>query len=203
MPVPVQTTRQVTPLRKAFGLFGGLRLKLDETVVPVAIVEDLAPDEWQHAFMGDIQGNAGAANRNIYSLENPDNSGKIVELYRVQFSCGAGQNWQFTVNATPYVPGGVLGGQWQDLDGVYGTGGGLFYLPGRTPSGQLRWVIAAAAITGAVVHAIQTQPNSPGLWEPRVLLHPGQEIVMWQTILNQDVQMSMQWRERTLLPDER
>ncbi len=203
MPVSVQTTKQVTPLRRAFALFGGLRLKLDETVVPVAIVEDLAPDEWRHAFVGDIRGAAGAANRNIWSLENPDASGKLLELYQVEFSCGGGQNYRFTITDTPYVPGTIIPGQWQDLAGIYGAGGGLYYLPGRLPSGQLRHVAAAAAITGVNVMSRHTQTNAPGLWEPRVILHPGQEIVFWQEILNTDGLITLQWKERPLEPSER
>lgn len=196
MPVQVQTTKQVSPLRRAFGLFGGLRLKLDETVVPVAIVEDLVQDEWRDAFMGDGRNAGGAANRNIWQLSNPAGSGKVIELYEVSFISGSGCVWSLTVTATPYIPGTVLGGQWQDLDGLY-------LVPSTAPSGQMRHTAAAAALTGAVIFTTSTLSTSGTVfYHPRVLLKPGQVINLWQDTLNVNGYVALQWRERALQSTE-
>ncbi len=196
MAVQVQTTKQISPLRKAFGLFGGLRLKLDETVVPVAIVEDLVRDEWRFAFAGDDRGAAGAGNHHIWQLENPDGSGKIAEVYEISFGCGAAQSWVITVTNTPYIPGTVLEPQWQDLDGLY-------VVPNSFPSTRQRWTASNAAITGTVIFAMTTPAIVPTFYRPTVTLHPGQEITLWQIGDNLDGTANFQWRERPLGPTER
>lgn len=196
MPIPVQTTRQITPLRKAFGLFGGLRLKLDETVVPVAVVEDLVQSDWRDAFVADTRGAPGVGNRNLYSLENPDASGTLIALDSVAVSGGGSCTWRARVTSTPFVPGTILSPQWQDLDGVY-------VVPNRFPVANPRWAAAAAAAGGADVAVLRQAPNTTYTWLPRVTIHPGQEINIYQDTTNLDANISFQWRERPLLPTER
>ncbi len=203
MPVPVQTTKHVTPLRKAFGLFGGLRLKLDETVVPVAVVEQLSPDDWSNAFVGDTQAASGAGNVHIWALENPAASGCLIELFEVIVASTNGSIWAITIADPPYVPGNIIAGQWQDLAGVYGTGGGIFYLPGRNPSGQMRHAAAAVAVAGAIVAHFNVPAQHDVYYHPKVILHPGQQINVYTQTQNIEGRCSFQWRERPLQPSER
>lgn len=197
MPVPIQTAKQISPLRRAFGLFGGLRLKLDETVVPVAIIEDLAPDEWQWAFMADVRGAAGAGAHHIWSLENPAGSGRVAEFGKLVCSLNAGMEYRLTVASPVYVPGTLVGSEWQNLNATYGV-----YSPGlsQNPSVRLRHTAAAAAPTGANVFDFYRSAAHTEQFEFHVVLNPGQSVVLWQMIDNLSGYVAFQWRERAVSP---
>ena len=79
-PVTVQTIKQLRELKEKFGIFGGFRLQLDETVVPVAIVEDITRDIDSidvPCFAGQDRA-AVAAEYSHVSLYNPPDSGLLV-----------------------------------------------------------------------------------------------------------------------------
>lgn len=200
MPVPIQTIKHVTPLRRAFALFGGLRLKLDETVVPVAIVEDLAPDDFKSAFVGDARGNAGVGLHHIWSLENPAASGKLVKFGKLICNVNVGMEWRMTISATPYVPGTIVGGWWQDLNPTYGLFGPGF---STLPSTRLRWTAANVAVTGVTVFDFYAVGAHTEHVEFDMTLHPGQSVVLWQIFDNLPGYVSLQWRERALEPTEK
>lgn len=196
MPIPVQTGRQIGPLRRAFGLFGGMRLKLDEVVVPVALIEDLVPDEFRDCFSADTRGNAGAGASHKWSLRNPAGSGVLAELYEWGMDCStAALEWEVRVEDPPFVPGTVLGTQFQDLNGEFNT-------PQSFPACEYRHAQSAALLAGTVVLAVVAAASQPFTWRPKAVLHPGQDIVLHGTNQNNNGQTWIQWRERPLRSGE-
>lgn len=196
MSVNINVIRQSNALRKAFGLFGGFRLRLDETVAPVAIVEDLVGDNWKDAFFAEQRGLAGAGNVNAWQLSNPAASGQLVNLYEVALSSGTSQIYAATVTNTPVALATILSPQWQDLDGTY-------LVPTTFPTAQVIHGTPVLGLVGAAVFTARALANTVLRFRPHVLLHPGQRITLFQGTANLDGTVGFQWRERPLLPSER
>lgn len=199
MPKTIQDAIGSVALQTEYGLVGGFNLKLDETVVPVVLMKDLSQpaSNWRDCYFGDARGAAGALNQHKWALLNPVGSGILVELYEVTFcSSTAGCDWEVVVTPTPYVPGTVLNGAYQDTNTQY-------LVPGSVPAATPLWAATAAATPGDVVLAFVALIAQPFVWHPKCLLWPGQQIIFHQLPVNNNGQLSMQWRERPVKITER
>lgn len=197
MPVNINEIKHSEALRQEFGVLGGFRIALDETVAPVAIVADLASSAlWRDAFCSDPRSASGVGNINVWSVSNPAGSGALVNLYYLSLSSFTGNGlWNVTVTSTPTALATPLSAQWQNLTGI-------FVIPNTFPVGDFRHEAILKVLNGQTVWSAMSRTNEVIAWTPDVLLFPGQAITVFQDAENASGQCSVQWRERPLLPSE-
>lgn len=101
MPVSVQTNEQVQALIDEFRILGGFRLQLDEVVVPVAIVSELAAGEIGEGAIGGDR--LSGVNRQTFSVHNPTGSPILVACNRVTLAVQAAASILWGIGGTILV----------------------------------------------------------------------------------------------------
>lgn len=97
MPVKINSITQSAFLRRAFGLFTGFRLTLDEVVVPVAVIEDATTPSrsTDKPCFGGAQQAAVVAEFSHASLHNPAGSGVLLLLDTAWIRLSTNSSLQF------------------------------------------------------------------------------------------------------------
>lgn len=196
MPAKIQEVTTSQKLIKKFALVGQITPQLDETIVPVVVLDDLSDsDEWRYGMLEDTRGAPGIGDFNTWSLDNPAASGKLVQLLRVRFSSPDAQLWVVHVNNTTPELATTLTGIYQDLRGV-------FVAPNVFPIGNPRWEALGAAL--GVVHVSNGAlgAGAVGEWTAeRLHIYPGTRIFFQPQTANTEARCEWTWRERALRVD--
>lgn len=195
MPKKIQEGVTARKLARKFGLVGAVSPQLDETIVPVVVLDDLKDvDEWKDAWASGSFGAAGVGNVNVWSLRNPAGSGKVLELYELGVSSTTTQRFVIVATVVDLALAGAISGAYQDLDGLF--------VDNLSPAGQMRnGVELVGAIVGFRILTFRIVANIQETQRVRVAIRPAQFINFWQQTADLDVALNLQWRERNLRPD--
>ena len=195
MPVKIQEVTTSQKLIRKFALVGQITPQLDETIVPVVVLEDLSDtEEWEHAFIHDDRVGV-ALEYNSWSLENPVGSGKVLQLIEAHLT--APTTVQFVAVANDVTPSlnTLLDAQLEELHQIV-------LAADRFPAGEARRQGLLALFGGPEVWGGFVLGNSEVNWRPaRTLLYPGVRLFFQQQVVDQRGTLSLEWRERKLRPD--
>lgn len=196
MPAKIQEVTTSQKLIKKFALVGQISPQLDETIVPVVVLDDLTDsEEWRFGMLADPRGDPGVGNFNTWSIGNPANSGHVVQLLSSQFSSPNAQRWIVHHNNTTPVLATPLGGQVQDLRGLY-------VVPNTFPVALLGFEALGAALGVVHVSNILLLATTVGRWAPeRLLIYPNERLFFQQQTANTEGGIEWTWRERPLRTD--
>lgn len=196
MPVGINVFSHVQALIREFGLFGGLRLQLDETIAPVAIVADVTPNpriECAVAFrMPPLAGNW-----NYQQLYNRPDSGLVAELKHVALSTSVNQGFQVyledpTIDVNPTASSFIVDRR-RTPDAVIG----------RRPQCVLYTFSDVAVFSGDLVFRGGAASTTSLIVDLEgYTLMPGTGLVVSSELVNTEVEAAFRWAERPLLPGE-
>jgi len=196
LPKKIQEATTALKLIKKFALVGAFTPQLDESIVPVVIMDDLVDaEEWRFAFLHHLRV-AVAAEFNSWELSNPAGSGKVLQLMQINFANSSGlARFQVHVNdVNPDLPQ-LLVAQFQELEEIV-------LAADEFPVGQVREDGLLANFTGPEAFGAQVIQDTIITWRPEnMLLYPGVRVFFQQRVVNQNGDFSIQWRERALRPD--
>lgn len=196
MPKKIQEVTTALKLIRKFALVGQITPQLDETIVPVVLLDDLSdPEEWRFAFGYDRR-IAIALEFNTWSLENPVGSGKVLEFLRAEFICdAAGMRFRGIVNDVTPSLSTLLAPQFQDLREIV-------LAATEFPVGQFRRQGLLAVFTGPEVWGGNVLANTVHAWTPgNTLVYPGARLFFQEDAANQPGECTVEWRERNLRSD--
>lgn len=195
MPKKIQEALTSLKLIKRFGLVGGFSPQLDETVVPVVLLDDLTVlEQWRYAFCWDEQAWV-VAQRPTWQLHNPEGSGKVLQLLRWTWYDDEAQTVNFFVNDVSADMPNVLEPQFEE---VYE----IVLAADEFPTAEFRVDLVVGIMTGPQVYGVYAAANTPVTWEPKhVLIYPGASVWVQPTVVAQGGAMSWEWRERNQRPD--
>ena len=196
MPKKIQEAFTSLKLIKKFGLVGGFTPKLDETVVPVVVTDDLsAGEDWRYAFISDLRP-AVALEFNTWELANPIGSGKVIQLLEASFLDWTGQaRWTVHVNDVSVHLPGALAPQWQDLYEIV-------LAADEFPAALVNADGLLANMPGPEVFGLGPLPDTKAIFVPRgMLLYPGVRVFFQENVVEHIGEINLQWRERPQRPD--
>ncbi len=189
MPTEVQTPGAWVRLADAFRLTGRHRLLLDEVIVPVAIIENLAPEDPLANLrfaQGGIAAQGAVATVAQCQLFNPAGSTVVLDLYQVSFASNT--------SSVAYQMGPVAAAlasdnpaQWQDRRLVAGS----------IPVGRMQSAITAAAATLVAPVLLRGLQSTHHMIENlRVTLEAGDGYMVETSTVNERIITSFWWSER-------
>jgi len=191
MPSQIQDLETAQALTERFGLVGKLPLRLDETVVPVAVIGELEDRRFKMA-QGLLNTAGVAAAFSYVQLFNPVGSNKLVTLKRFTANVGAAMGVEFgpTDLAMTAVTATALA--WLDRRN---QGAPVAIIHGRTSAGSLLDLKIGElemdpALTVTRFYKLTTQ------------ILPGQGFAFKGDVLAVRMQINLLWSERVLLPSE-
>lgn len=195
MPKKIQTPEPSSKLVTRYGLVGRLRPMLDETIVPVAVVDDLVESETEvrHAFIADERAPTVGLS-NVYGLSVPADAGTVAELHRIEMVSNAISTFRAIVTSTPPALATGLSPQFQDLRS-------LFLAPNAFPV-TVATFDTIAIPAGATVGSWRVLAETNHVSLMSVLIYPGTQWTFVQTTGNQRCAVTFYWKERDLFPDE-
>jgi len=190
MPSPVQDAAPGAALVRRYGLLGSFPLKIDGTIVPVSIVDDLC-DSRERFAAGTVGLNALGANFQNLQLFNPTTSGVLVQLERVWVALGAAGEATIQIFDTALTTN-RLAKRWRDRR-----------LAGN-PIGQIRVEDNAASlgIADFFFNALVATASDMVEIPMDLTLLPGQGVVITPAVINITINANFYWKETTLLPGE-
>lgn len=191
MPKGINTIIPSTKLRDRYGLLGGFSPKLDETIVPVVLLDDLsspAAAGSQRIMSGFGQLGPTVGNFSHVQLFNPANSGVLLELLVADVFIGATQAVRLRLHDIALAAEAPDTG-WLDAR-LEGAG-----------AGEVR-VEDAVAVLGAAVGSYRATANENLPVPKPVILLPGTGALFAPQNNNVVVGASFLWLERTLEPGE-
>jgi hypothetical protein len=196
VPKKIQEATTSLKLIQKYALVGAFTPVLDESIVPVVLLDDLTEvEEWKHAFAFDARAAPGVGNFLTWALENDPDTGKVLELLRITFTATAGAISACVVNPVQPALTTTLTPIFQDMRGSFGA-------PPTFPSGRPRFEILGALLGGTTVWRIIGLGSTPAIFEPsELLVYPGTRILFQRQTANIDGHISFLWRERNLRPD--
>lgn len=180
MPKQINTPTPGQALVRAFALKGRFQPVLDETIVPVVVVETATPEVRKLSAWGVSAAAPGVGQQNIAYLENPTNSGHTVVLTSIwALSSLADDVFQIRPYLVPINAAGI--GIWRDtrLDGL--------------PNAR-HWISDSATIVLGFPQYPMTGIPQPVEW----ILKPGTYITMVQQGANETLQVMWEWYEIAL-----
>ena len=191
MPIKIGTARAWGRLRDLFDLKGKHELQLDEIIVPVVIVENVA-DELKEGNLGQAQGGRAQAAAVGFigqvQLFNPVGSGRMYELYQAVMNGGVNQVFDMGPVTAAIATSNF--GQWQDRR--------LTGLPTGDIQGQS--TVAAPALVNAV--PLRVVGSDHGIIELKVTLPPGTGYMVEGSVQDQLIHIGFFWRERAATSSE-
>lgn len=197
MPVNVNSIRQSNALRKAFGVLGGFRIRLDETVVPVAVVDTFDSDGFKAAGGGIEQGAGGVGVMNVHALANPPDSGVLLRVDEITVSSGTAGNLTYFfgihAGAAGLAAPGVGGLSFLDMRGSNAVN--QFVPAGQVVEGTSGAGGVAGSLVGIVTSSAVARPSSISL---PYRLTPGFTAVVQIQDDNVELNSSWAWSERPL-----
>ena len=186
MPTEIQTPKPWMRLAEAFRLTGRHKLQIDEVVVPVAIIADLSEKE----VLLDVRAAQGGIKQAIVptfisqsQLFNPNGSGLIFDLYRVDMLSGAGSMFFQMGRVNVPLASTHIGG-WQDTRLI------------GAPVGQLRQQATSLITFTAFPVFIQGPPTFLQSLPLRVTLPPGQGWMIETSFVAKELLSNWYWTER-------
>lgn len=186
---PVQLIGAARALQQKYGLLGKVSLQLDETIVPVSVVDTLESTDKRPAA-GQARASAEALELGHVQLFNPADSGVLVELEKIVFSQSAAAIIVFDFFDTALTN---LGGdtEWRDRR-----------LPGL-PAAQVRQQTNLTQLgINNTFFAFDQIVNESTQVEQSVVLLPGMGMTVVGLTINTLVRSAFVWTERNLLPSE-
>lgn len=181
MPKQINTYTFGQALVQKFGLKGRFQPVLDETIVPVTLVDsDLAV---RLAVGGTSAAAAGAGNQHVFSFRNPPNSGKLVTL----------TSW-FAASGTPLT-------DFMNISiGKSTTPSGSFmtWRDNRLAGVPVARITAITSPTVALVSPHYHLDNDDKQWIGRWHIDPGGLLQFRNSVANTTLDLSMQWEESDL-----
>ena len=197
MPVNINEIKQSEALRREFGVLGGFRIQLDETVAPVVIVADLTTETIAQCAVA-FRMAALAGNFNVQQLMNPLGSGRLCLLCSAIVMGATNQGYTFFLHDTA-------------ID-VNPTASGFFVDRRLTPAGPMTPRPAGVlftdqdpvAFTGNKVTKDQSLAAGPGILFDLTgyTLIPGTSVVVTPEVNNSELEVAFRWAERPLLPSD-
>jgi len=184
----VQEPTAAQSLQELYGLLGKISLSLDETIVPVTIVDSVTGERERKAF-GTLFTTRAAVEFSEVQLFNPANSGVLVFAEQVYISMGLASFAEVRIFDTPLTTAGTEQG-WRDGRRAGNPAAGLRQSTNVAIQGARRLNL------GFVV-ADERFPVPLG-----ITLLPGQGVHVACNIVNIQVVASYYWWERNLLPSE-
>lgn len=199
MPAKIQEVTTSQKLIKKFALVGQISPQLDETIVPVVVLDDLSDsEEWRWGFLEDTRAGGGVGTFNTWSLDNPAGSGSLVQLLTVAFSSPDAQMWVVHLNGGTAILGLALAPEFQDLRGPFTPP----LVPRRIPIGTPHWEALGAALGLLHVSNIPLGAGVMGHWTAeQLLIYPGTRIYFQPQTANTEARCEWTWRERALRTD--
>lgn len=195
MPKKIQEAVTSLKLIKKFGLVGAFSPKLDETVVPVVITDNLEQDPWIEYGVSLRMAAGGVGNYNGAQLRVPDAIGILAHLHKVIVSgTGAAIYQVFTEDAAIDVAATVIGYR---LDRRGTLAGGAIM---RSAS-EIYTEVVGAAHGGDRFGVYRRNLTDFAALDFDAYLTPGTGVVVGQDAANEAFEISMYWRERPLNPD--
>lgn len=194
MPSRINEGRFSQPLAEEFGVLGGISLQLDETIVPIVIVEDVRERIWTPAGGGSSSAPAGAGNFRNFSLTNPAGSGVLVRVRHVNVNSNVA--WRMSVNRPALVGPTAIATQFFDAR--------VAQFPiSRFPSVAFVDLVELATVGVPLLRYIIGNSMPLDLLQGfPYILRPGSALFFGQELANQPVNINAFWDERPLLPRE-
>lgn len=146
---------------------------------------------WRLAY-GTVETVGVALNQNLIQLFNPADSGHLVVIERIDIRVPAAENVRYALSSTPLTNFTANQERRDSREGV-----------ANSPIAQLRDVNQLGGIPNFGVVFVQTNVNFT-MQDKRGLfvLAPNTGLTVANTIVNNNLQVSMQWRERIAEPAE-
>lgn len=197
MPLPIQSGDLADRLRRFFRLSGRIPSALDETVVPVALIQDLGEPPWRGPaaasdFSISLTTVAVAATRAYATIKQPAGGGGRTVIERLTFWNTAAATRVIAVN---YSEGGWVDGQVAvaNLINVENArpnlAGGAGVLPERL--GPTAHTGNFATSAGAEIFAISCAAGLSVSVPVRWTLPPGWQIIVMLTTVAEDLTVSL------------
>lgn len=188
MTLPIQQPGVTEKLRGLFALVGRIRLRLDETVSPVVIVDDLsqAGEVERLAFVGQIGVASGVGNQNFIRLCNPAESGVVAVVEQITVHQPNADQFDIALQA------GSLAG----ANGFFRDA----RVPGRAACRSLVGT-PVAAVLGPLQFDILAATDF--VLDMEWILPPNTLLQIRQLNQNETLHVNFVWRERNLRPDQR
>lgn len=195
-PLPIQGIRYSSALTDLFSLTGKLPLKLDETVVPVAVVADLSPGAYGPSATASIAVAAGGAgNRSMVEIslpQVPSAQGAAAIVDAAVFQASAAAQTIF-MGPSPGMPAPTSFAEKTWLD-VGMRGDPLVQVAGKNDAAAIAGVVASVRRNVRIMESLlvplgwvlQANPDT-GL-QQGLMLRPGND--------NETMIISFYWRER-------
>lgn len=196
MPAKIQEVTTSQKLIKRFALVGQITPQLDETVVPVVVLDDLSDaEEWNYAHILDARP-AAFGEYTHWEIENVAGSGRVLQLIQASITSSAAQVATATIDIIGVALGLVLQPLFEDLRKT-------FVAPQEFPAARVRFESLGAIIPGLQVWGAYTAAGANQVpWRPgRVLIYPGTKVTLRGTLQNSDLALALEWRERLLRVD--
>ena len=197
MPAKIQEVDTALKLVRKFRLVGQITPQLDETIVPVVVLDDLSPEDFRAAAGGIQTGPPGVGAYNIHALVNPADSGKLLLLQDVTVSTGtvATPTFMFGIDSgfvgytAPIVGGRAFIDSRRALDAT-----------DPTPAGEVREATVGAVGSPGSFVAVGT---TDGVGHARRFFLSAQLIPGWMLGVqiqadNQQLTSSWTWAERPI-----
>ena len=181
MPKQINTYTFGQQLVQKFGLKGRFQPVLDETIVPVTVVESsIAVRPAVGGVLGVI---SGAGNQNQLFMSNPANSGVVVKIVEFWAVSGAPTTDFIQVKITPVAI--TLSGTrlWRDSS-----------LAGSPKVGFTRAAVGAAVLAGPLYHLDVDSKT----WEPEWILHENTKLEIQQSGQNTTLDFWCAWTEQAV-----
>lgn len=199
----IQNPYAALGLAAEFGTKGGLKLQLDEVVVPVAIISQPSAESqdprstWRKAWSCAVNGLAGAGNFQKLGITNPVGSGVVVlvdEFRWANMNAVADTGWVEFPNTVVSI-GLSVTGRWRDSRAQVPT-------VTSTPTAVVEEAQSAAAVLGTDEVGWAAAAGTSIIIPVDCLLYPGCSLLIRNAVANLEASISVLWRERPLQPGE-
>lgn len=190
MAKPIQSAAPGRALTRRYALVGGLRLELDETIVPVVVVDevDVGRERWAAGLANEAATPATFSNTQMF---NPSRSGILVSLQQIFVSMNAVGQFTCQFHNTALTNDRDLK-EWRDRR-----------LPGRPRAETLSELNAASLGIANLFNEFDIGvANDSSAFPIDIELLPGQGVVFTPEVVNRRMRTSFWWSETTLLPGE-
>lgn len=194
MPKKIQEATTSLKLIRKFALVGAFTPQLDESVVPVVLIDDLTEsDQWRDVWVGRILTAGGAGNFNKFGVSNPAGSGVVMALDEVGYTADAIESCHFEwPNAFNILSG--------PLTPLFRDSRMMFPVP-VLPACGAAFEQSAGAELGTDEMPRRMIANTPTVFHPDVTLYPGSSIILRGNVANIAGSFYALWRERNLRSD--
>ena len=173
-----------------FRMTGSMKLKLDETIVPVVLLADLAdtpnaPQE-EATFVMFVPGSALGPETAL--LEN-SSVGSVFLVDEITITSAAAVTWQIILTSTAptnAIAGGAADKTWNDVL--------------QTPTVPGTMFADSGAFVGPDVWKGRTLAAQPTVIRPKLILQPGQMVGITNLVLNEEVRTVLKVRVVRAVP---